>query len=214
MNTALNFFTSHSKTLNIISNPEYQSFFGLSDVLSNFELIESLNVITVIPRDHHGSVLYLSLDDWNIIASKVQFSENLDFIQLLGLFWETQPILVITDVDRSEINDNQFFRDKMISQINLVNSRDIASEYTTDDMHYISQSFDLDKLAKLGIYQQGHCYSARNCSFNRKKILNNDVFFVPIFNIHSRDLKELQQVIVFDYKGNFVDCVVGTEVLY
>ncbi|WP_377802667.1 hypothetical protein RBI11_18480 (plasmid) [Acinetobacter baumannii] len=77
----------------------------------------------------------------------------------------------------------------------------------------ISQSFDLDKLMRCGVYLQGHCYSAHDFVINNHNLFEKDSLIVPVFNIHSTQ-KELQQFLVFDLQGKFLDCVVGTEVLY
>lgn len=109
MKSVLDFFTNRSKTLNIIVNPELNTGHSLADFSYNEELHQDLNVLTVIPRDHYGNFLSLTLDDWGVITSKVQFPEHLDFNQLLSIFWETQPILVVTDIARSEVHDSDFF---------------------------------------------------------------------------------------------------------
>nr|WMM94421.1 hypothetical protein [Pseudomonas aeruginosa] len=101
----------------------------------------------------------------------------------------------------------------LVKQVNLAYSRDIASEYAPEDVHYISQSFDLDKLMRCGVYLQGHCYSAHDFVINNHNLFEKDSLIVPVFNIHSTQ-KELQQFLVFDLQGKFLDCVVGTEVLY
>lgn len=90
-------------------NPELNTGHSLADFSYNEELHQDLNVLTVIPRDHYGNFLSLTLDDWGVITSKVQFPEHLDFNQLLSIFWETQPILVVTDIARSEVHDSDFF---------------------------------------------------------------------------------------------------------
>ncbi|WEH96194.1 hypothetical protein PYR74_00175 (plasmid) [Acinetobacter bereziniae] len=109
MKSLLDFFTNRSKTLNIIVNPELNTGHSLADFSYNEELHQDLNVLTVIPLDHYGNFLSLTLDDWGVITSKVQFPEHLDFNQLLSIFWETQPILVVTDIARSEVHDSDFF---------------------------------------------------------------------------------------------------------
>ncbi|MCE6238593.1 MULTISPECIES: hypothetical protein [Acinetobacter] len=211
--SVLDFFTNRSKTLNIIVNPELNTGHSLADFSYNEELHQDLNVLTVIPLDHYGNFLSLTLDDWSVITSKVQFPEHLDFNQLLSIFWETQPILVVTDIARSEVHDSDFFQQSLVKQVNLAYSRDIASEYAPEDVHYISQSFDLDKLMRCGVYLQGHCYSAHDFVINNHNLFEKDSLIVPVFNIHSTQ-KELQQFLVFDLQGKFLDCVVGTEVLY
>jgi len=213
MKSVLDFFTNRSKTLNIIVNPELNTGHSLADFSYNEELHQDLNVLTVIPRDHYGNFLSLTLDDWGVITSKVQFPEHLDFNQLLSIFWETQPILVVTDIARSEVHDSDFFQQSLVKQVNLAYSRDIACEYAPEDVHYISQSFDLDKLMRCGVYLQGHCYSAHDFVINNHNLFEKDSLIVPVFNIHSTQ-KELQQFFVFDLQGRFLDCVVGTEVLY
>lgn len=213
MKSVLDFFTNRSKTLNIIENPELNSGNSLSDFLNDADLYQDLNVLTVIPHDHYGNFLSLTLDDWSIIASKVQLPEHCDFNQLLGLFWETQPILVVTDIARSQVHNSDFFRHNMQTQINLAYSRDIASEYAPEDVHYIAQSFDLDKLIHCGVYLQGHCYSAVNFVINSPEPLADNTYIVPISTIYPAQ-KELQQFLVFDPNGNFMDCVVGSGILH
>jgi hypothetical protein len=91
MKSVLDFFTNRSKTLNIIVNPELNTGHSLADFSYNEELHQDLNVLTVIPRDHYGNFLSLTLDDWGVITSKVQFPEHLDFNQLLSIFGKHNP---------------------------------------------------------------------------------------------------------------------------
>jgi hypothetical protein len=100
------------------------------------------------------------------------------------------------------VHDSDFFQQSLVKQVNLAYSRDIASEYAPEDVHYISQSFDLDKLMRCGVYLQGHCYSAHDFVINNHNLFEKDSLIVPVFNIHSTQ-KELQQFFVFDLQGRF-----------
>lgn len=212
--TSINkFFTDWAKQLPVFTQPnQYLTSNTLHDVLDDSDLSDSINLTTVIPFDHDFSFMLIDFNEWSVIDSKIILPEHFDLSQLLNSFWQSQPIVVLTDLAIESLYNTQLFHDKLRS-LDLSYSWDLSSEHAPENSHYLNQSFDLDKLAHFGIYLQGHCYSSRKVVITPNALPEDTAYLIPVFNIHSMDTSEVQQLIVFDDNGKFIDCVVGTGLI-
>ncbi|WP_180190226.1 hypothetical protein [Acinetobacter sp. YH01009] len=213
MTSTNRFFTDWAKQLSVFTETNnHLNSFTLYDVLDDSELSSSINTVTLLPYDHDASFMAIDLKDWSLIESKIQFPTHFDLSQLLSTFWESQPIVVLTDLATADLYESSLLDDRLRT-LQFAYSRDLSSDHAPEETHYLNQSFDLNKLAHFGIYLQGHCYTADKFVITPNTLPKNTAYIIPVFNIHSMDTSEVQQLIVFDEKGKFLDCVVGTGLI-
>lgn len=207
------FFQNNAKTIRVLEDNNIEVYSLYEAMKHQDSAEEKLNIFTLVAIDFEPNFLVVPLEAWIEIRKNLILPEYVDLCAVLNIHWHTQPVLVISDrFEMASIEDELLIA---VRNLNIKYSRDIAAEDSSPDeeyyRHYMNQDFDLDTLAKMGIYLNGMCYSIKDRKVS-PLLPAETAYIVPVTTIYNNK-DEIQQVLAFDQNGTFIKFVSNKELI-